>query len=108
MVIDISIVGGAVVNNESKKNTLNKSSLRNEADSGEKHLKTLSQAARGLSHELNNSLTAIVGNIDLLLLKKPDMDSEIKKKLQIIMNEATRIEKSLEVFLDLERSFRLK
>lgn len=44
-----------------------------------------------VNHEVNNPLTAILGNVQLLLLKKADLDSDLVEKLQTIETSALRI-----------------
>ena len=51
----------------------------------------LVQAAASINHEINNPLTTIIGNIDLLLMTKSDMDPQIKKKLIVVLEESRRI-----------------
>lgn len=49
------------------------------------------QAAVTVSHEVNNPLTAVLGNTQLLLLKKQTLDPETREKLKIIEESAMRI-----------------
>ena len=44
-----------------------------------------------VNHEVNNPLTAILGNVQLLLLKKEGLDSELVDKLKTIETSALRI-----------------
>ncbi len=44
-----------------------------------------------VNHEVNNPLTAILGNVQLLLLKRDDLDDELKDKLRIIEVSAMKI-----------------
>lgn len=44
-----------------------------------------------VNHEVNNPLTAILGNVQLLLLGKADLDSDLVDKLQTIETSALRI-----------------
>jgi signal transduction histidine kinase len=49
------------------------------------------ETAVTVNHEINNPLTAILGNVQLLLLKRDDLDEELLKKLQTIEASAMRI-----------------
>jgi len=49
------------------------------------------ETAITVNHEVNNPLTAILGNTQLLLLKRDDLDDELKKKLKIIEESALKI-----------------
>lgn len=44
-----------------------------------------------VNHEINNPLTAILGNVQLLLLKHDGMDEDLKRKLKIVEDAALRI-----------------
>jgi len=56
----------------------------------------IAQVAASINHEINNPLTTIIGNLELMLMIKPDMDTVIKTKLQTILGEAVRIGKIVE------------
>jgi len=49
------------------------------------------ETAVTVNHEINNPLTAILGNVQLLLLKRDDLDEELRKKLEVIEHSAGRI-----------------
>ncbi len=49
------------------------------------------ETAITVNHEVNNPLTAILGNVQLLLLKRDDLDDEVKKKLKSIEESAMKI-----------------
>lgn len=51
----------------------------------------LGQIAASINHEINNPLTTIMGNIDLILITNPNLDSAMRKKLTTVLNEARRI-----------------
>ncbi|MFC1606748.1 GAF domain-containing protein [Candidatus Latescibacterota bacterium] len=51
----------------------------------------VAQMAASVNHEINNPLTTVTGNIELLLMSKPDMDPMIRSKLTIVLEEARRI-----------------
>jgi signal transduction histidine kinase len=57
----------------------------------EERLSAIKQAAAGLNHEINNLLMTIVGNADLLLLTKEDLDAETIKRLKRIEENAMEI-----------------
>jgi signal transduction histidine kinase len=54
-------------------------------------LAAILETAVTVNHEINNPLTAILGNVQLLLLKRGDLDPELKGKLSIIEESATKI-----------------
>jgi K+-sensing histidine kinase KdpD len=54
-------------------------------------LDAIIQTAATVSHEINNPLTAILGNIQLLLLKNENLNEELVKKLKIIEESSLRI-----------------
>lgn len=49
------------------------------------------QTAVTVNHEVNNPLTAILGNVQLLLLKRADLDDELRAKLKTIEESAMKI-----------------
>lgn len=51
----------------------------------------LAQMAASINHEINNPLTTVIGNLELLLMTKPDMDKMIAQKLNTVLQEARRI-----------------
>ena len=56
----------------------------------------LGQIAVSLNHEINNPLTTIMGNLELLLMMNPDMDEKISKRLETIQSESERIRSIVE------------
>jgi signal transduction histidine kinase len=48
-------------------------------------------AAASINHEINNPLTTIIGNLDLILMTRSDLDPLLKKKLAVILAESRRI-----------------
>lgn len=54
-------------------------------------LSVVRQTAAGLNHEINNLLMTIVGNADLLLLTKENLDSETIKRLKRIEENTMEI-----------------
>lgn len=51
----------------------------------------LAQVAASINHEINNPLTTIMGNIDLILITSPNLEPGLRKKLTTVLNEARRI-----------------
>ncbi len=51
----------------------------------------LAQVAASINHEINNPLTTIMGNIDLILITTPNLDPGLRKKLTTVLSEARRI-----------------
>lgn len=49
------------------------------------------ETAVTVNHEVNNPLTAILGNVQLLLLKRDDLDDELRGKLKIVEDAAMKI-----------------
>jgi len=54
-------------------------------------LSAILETAVTVNHEVNNPLTAILGNIQLLLMKREDLDDELKEKLKVIELSALKI-----------------
>ncbi|HKK20701.1 MAG TPA: histidine kinase dimerization/phospho-acceptor domain-containing protein [candidate division Zixibacteria bacterium] len=54
-------------------------------------LSTILETAVTVNHEINNPLTAILGNVQLLMLKRDDLDDELKAKLKTIETSAMKI-----------------
>ncbi len=54
-------------------------------------LAAIVETAVTVNHEVNNPLTAILGNVQLLLLKRDDLDDELKEKLKVIEEAAMSI-----------------
>ena len=63
----------------------------------------LTQIAASISHEINNPLTTIIGNIELILMKNTDMDEITEQKLRIVHKESKRIGKIIEKFRDIKK-----
>jgi len=61
------------------------------AELSEKRISTIRETAAGLNHVVNNLLMTIVGNADLLLLTKDNLDSETMKRLKAIEETAMEI-----------------
>lgn len=54
-----------------------------------------------INHEVNNPLTAILGNIQLLLLKRDDLDDDLIKKLKVMEVSANKIKDVTQKLLNL-------
>jgi len=54
-------------------------------------LAAILETAVTVNHEINNPLTAILGNVQLILLKRKDLDEELRTKLGVIEESASRI-----------------
>jgi GAF domain-containing protein len=63
----------------------------------------LGQVVASINHEINNPLTAILGNIDLMLLKYGDLDPALATQLHVIRDEAWRIGAIIEKLRDAKR-----
>ncbi len=56
-----------------------------------KKMDAITETAVAVNHEINNPLTAILGNVQLLLMKQGDIDEELAKKLKTIETSALKI-----------------
>ncbi|MEW6050153.1 MAG: histidine kinase dimerization/phospho-acceptor domain-containing protein [Candidatus Zixiibacteriota bacterium] len=54
-------------------------------------LSAIQETAVTVNHEINNPLTAILGNVQLLLLKRQDLDDDLVAKLRVIEASALKI-----------------
>jgi signal transduction histidine kinase len=54
-------------------------------------LAAIVETAVTVNHEINNPLTAILGNVQLLLMKRQDLDGDLRTKLEAIEASAGRI-----------------
>lgn len=61
------------------------------SDIEKERLSAVVETAVTVNHEINNPLTAILGNVQLLLLKREDLDDELKAKLRTIETAALKI-----------------
>ncbi len=57
----------------------------------QERLAAVIEMAVTVNHEINNPLTAILGNVQLLLLKREDLDEELQAKLKTIEQSAMKI-----------------
>ncbi|MBU1689089.1 MAG: hypothetical protein KJ589_17235 [Proteobacteria bacterium] len=60
-------------------------------DLNKARLSAVTETAVTVNHEINNPLTAILGNVQLLLLKRSDLDEELAAKLRTIETSALKI-----------------
>jgi|GEM_PF-6306891 len=59
---------------------------KNSADK-EKYHRVLSEVT-SINHEINNHLTTIIGNLDLILLTNPDLNPSVKSKLSTVLEKS--------------------
>lgn len=63
----------------------------------------LAQVAASINHEINNPLTTIIGNAELILMKYDEMDDYLKTKINLILNEGKRIGQIIEKLRDVKK-----
>jgi PAS domain S-box-containing protein len=51
----------------------------------------ISEVVITVRHEINNPLTTVIGNIELLLERLGDRDEELTKRLEVVLNNSLRI-----------------
>lgn len=76
--------------------------LTNKANEAEK-LNTIAEAGITLNHEINNPLTGIMGNLELLLDDLSDDKEEIKKALKIALDNSQKIADVVRKFQEVRR-----
>lgn len=54
-------------------------------------LNAIIETAATVNHEINNPLTAVLGNVQLLLMRATDLDEETIRKLKVVEESAIRI-----------------
>ncbi|HJP19596.1 MAG TPA: histidine kinase dimerization/phospho-acceptor domain-containing protein, partial [Nitrospinota bacterium] len=54
-------------------------------------LNVIAEAAVALNHEINNPLTGIMGNLELMLDNFPDDKEEIKKTMETVLENSHKI-----------------
>lgn len=55
------------------------------------------------AHEINNPLTVIIGNLELILLKKENLDDEIIENLNSILDSAMRIKEIVSKMINITK-----
>ena len=70
--------------------------MEGEAEPGQERIESermgaIVETAVTVNHEINNPLTAILGNIQLLLLRHDDLDPRVAEKLRIVEQSAMKI-----------------
>ena len=63
----------------------------------------LAQMAASINHEINNPLTSVIGNVELILMTRKDLDEVVRKKLTVVLEEAHRIGKITQKLRDMKR-----
>jgi two-component system NtrC family sensor kinase len=58
-------------------------------------LGAIGQVGIAMRHEINNPLTTVIGNVELLLERYAEKDKELKARLEIILSNALRIAESI-------------
>jgi len=58
-------------------------------------LGAIGQVGIAMRHEINNPLTTVIGNVELLLERYAEKDKDIETRLEIILNNALRIAESI-------------
>jgi two-component system NtrC family sensor kinase len=53
-------------------------------------LSAIGQIGIAVRHEINNPLTTVIGNAELLL-ERPEADGDLRKRLELILDNALRI-----------------
>jgi K+-sensing histidine kinase KdpD len=64
----------------------------------------INDTAVTVNHEINNPLTAIIGNVQLLLMHRKDLDAELRNKLSVIEESASKIKEVTQKLLRLTSS----
>lgn len=54
-------------------------------------LKAVMETAVTVNHEINNPLTAALGNVQLILMQSDDLDPDIRRKLEVVEKSALQI-----------------
>jgi signal transduction histidine kinase len=79
--LSVSVIAGGIV----------PESVASDERIRDERAKAIRQTVTTVNHEINNPLTAVLGNIQLLLMRSEAMDSDLVKKLRIVEESALRI-----------------
>jgi signal transduction histidine kinase len=80
------------------------------AGSGENELERYAALGRFMvrvRHDMNNALTAVLGNSELLL-ESPDLSAQAREQLQSVHAMAVRVQEIMREFSALDRELRLE
>lgn len=66
-------------------------------------LAAIGQVGIAMRHEINNPLTTVIGNAELLLERYEQAGGDLKKRLELILNNAERISAILKRLQDMKR-----
>ncbi len=66
-------------------------------------LSAIGQIGIAVRHEINNPLTTVIGNAELLLERLESSDGELRKRLEIILNNALRIAEIVKRLQEIKR-----
>jgi PAS domain S-box-containing protein len=66
-------------------------------------LTAIGQIGIAVRHEINNPLTTVIGNTELLLERQEETDGEVKKRLTIILDNALRIAEIVKRLQDIKK-----
>ncbi len=66
-------------------------------------LNAIVETATTVSHEINNPLTAVLGNIQLLLMRGDKLDDELRKKLKAVEESALRIKEVTQKLMNITK-----
>ncbi len=61
------------------------------------------QTAATLYHEINNHLTSVIGNIELILMRKTGFDEAVEKKLRVVLSGGERIKNIVGKFQNIKK-----
>jgi len=66
-------------------------------------IKAIIETSTTLNHEINNPLTAVLGNVQLLLMRRDELDKDLIKKLETVEESAMRIRTVMQKLMNLTR-----
>ena len=64
-------------------------------------MKAVAETAVTVNHEINNPLTAALGNVQLILMKREDLDPALRRKLEVVEKSALQIRDVTQKLLNL-------